>query len=96
MPKPNFENYAELANFYKENEHYKESIKYYSLALKVINQDHSLIPKILYRRGSSYERLGDDISSDRDLLKSLEIKPDEPYVLNYLGYSWLERNYKIQ
>ena len=30
------------------------------------------------------------------MLKSLKIKPDDPYVLNYLGYGWLERNYKIQ
>ena len=29
------------------------------------------------------------------MLLSLEINPDEPYVLNYLAYSWLERNYKI-
>ena len=29
------------------------------------------------------------------MLKSLEINPDEAYVLNYLAYSWLERNYKI-
>ena len=28
-------------------------------------------------------------------LKSLEINPNEPHVLNYLAYSWLERNYKI-
>ena len=32
---------------------------------------------------------------DEDLLKSLELNPDEPHVLNYLAYSWLERNYKI-
>ena len=30
-----------------------------------------------------------------DLLKSLEINPDDAYVLNYLAYSWLEREYKI-
>ena len=33
--------------------------------------------------------------SDEDLLQSLEINPEEAYVLNYLAYSWLERNYKI-
>ena len=49
----------------------------------------------MYRRGGSYERLGNEEKSDQDLLKSLEINPDEPYVLNYLAYSWLERNYKI-
>ena len=34
-------------------------------------------------------------TKDKDLLKSLEINPDKPYVLNYLAYSWLERDYKI-
>ena len=34
-------------------------------------------------------------NSDKDLLESLKINPDEPHVLNYLAYSWLERNYKI-
>ena len=33
--------------------------------------------------------------SDQDLLRSLEINPDEPHVLNYLAYSWLERNHNI-
>ena len=30
------------------------------------------------------------------MLESLKIKPNEPYVLNYLGYSWLERDYNIE
>ena len=49
----------------------------------------------MYRRGGSYERIGNEKKADEDLLKSLEINPDEPRVLNYLAYSWLERNYKI-
>ena len=28
-------------------------------------------------------------------MRSLEITPDDPYTMNYLAYSWLERNYKI-
>ena len=39
--------------------------------------------------------MGDYKNSDNDLLKSLEINPDDAYVLNYLAYSWLERKYKI-
>ena len=50
---------------------------------------------VLFRRGGSYERIGNEEKADEDLLKSLEINPDEPHVLNYLAYSWLERNYKI-
>ena len=33
--------------------------------------------------------------ADKDLLHSLKINPDDAYVLNYLAYSWLERNYQI-
>ena len=86
---PNFKHYYELANFYKENEYYKESIKYYSLALKNIKQDHSLVPKILDRRGTSYERLGDWEKAEKDLTESLRILPDQAHVLNYLAYSWI-------
>ena len=50
---------------------------------------------LLYRRGGSYERKGDYVNADKDLLASLKINPDDAYVLNYLAYSWLERDYKI-
>ena len=49
----------------------------------------------MYRRGASYERLKDYSNADKDLLRSLEINSDDAYVLNYLAYSWLERDYKI-
>jgi tetratricopeptide (TPR) repeat protein len=91
LSNPNFKHYYELANFYKDNEYYKESIKYYSLALKNIRQDHSLIPKILDRRGTSYERLGDWEKAEKDLTESLRILPDQAHVLNYLAYSWIEK-----
>ena len=50
---------------------------------------------LLYRRGGSFERLKDYTSADRDLRHSLKINPDDAFVLNYLAYSWLERDYKI-
>ena len=91
----NFEHYYELANFYKDNEYYEESIKYYSLALENIKQGHRLIPKILDRRGTSYERNGNWEKAENDLLKSLKLLPDQPYVLNYLAYSWIEKKINI-
>ena len=51
---------------------------------------------ILYRRGGSYERIKKYKLSDIDLINSLKIVPNDPYVTNYLAYSWLERNYKIE
>jgi len=85
----------DVANFSKNAKKYKEAIKFYDLIISKIDVNSILYAEILYRRGISYERLGDYKNSDKDLLKSLKINPDEAYVLNYLAYSWLERKYRI-
>ena len=92
---PNFEHYYELANFYKDHEYFNESIKYYSLALEKIEKDHPLIPKILDRRGTSFERLDDWKNAEKDLLKSLEILPNQAHVLNYLAYTWIDKGINL-
>ena len=85
----------DIANFNKNAKKYKEAIRYYDQIISKIDINSQLYADILYRRGGSYERLADYVRSDKDLLKSLEVNPDDAYVLNYLAYSWLERKYKI-
>ena len=85
----------DVANFNKNAKKYKVAINQYDKILSKINTNSKFHAEILYKRGSSYERLKDYKNSDKDLLKSLEINPEDPYVLNYLAYSWLEREYKI-
>ena len=86
----------DMANIYKRNKEFQKSIYYYSLVLDKLNISSEEYATVLYNRGSSYERLGEDEKSDKDLIESLKIKQDDPYVLNYLGYSWLEREYNIE
>ena len=93
---PSFENYYEIANFFKDNEYYEKSIEYYSLTLNNIKKNHDLVPKILDRRGTSYERLGEWENAERDLKESLKIIPDQPHVLNYLAYSWVDKGINIE
>ena len=85
----------DTANIYKRFKNYKKAVNYYSKVLSEVDKNTSTFADILYRRGGSYERMGDYERADIDLLKSIEIRPDDPYALNYLAYSWLERNYKI-
>ena len=56
-----------------------------------ITKSHSLYPKILDRRGTAYERSDNWTLAEKDLLLSLKISPNEPYVMNYLAYTWIER-----
>ena len=84
-----------MANISKNFKKYDLAIKYYSEVIPTIEQNSKLYADILYRRGGSYERLGKFNKSDNDLMNSLKVMPDDAYVLNYLAYSWLERDYKI-
>ena len=85
----------DLANIYKNFKKYEKAIEYYSIVLSKLDNNSPIYANILYRRGGSFERLGKYDESDSDLLLSLELTPGDPYTMNYLAYSWLERNYKI-
>ena len=86
----------DTANIYKSFKKYEKSIELYNKVLNNITAKNSLsYADVLYRRAGSFERIGKYEKSDKDLIQSLKIVPDEPYVLNYLAYSWLERNINI-
>ena len=84
----------DMANIAKNFKKYDLSIIYYSKILLNLDQGSLFYADILYRRGSCYERLGQYKKADADFLNSLKIN-ENSYTLNYLAYSWLERNYKI-
>ena len=95
LKKPSIKILYEMGNLSKNFKKYDLAIKYYTQVLSKLDPTSEIYANVLYKRGSSYERLGNETKSDEDLKKSLEINPDEPHVLNYLAYSWLERNYNI-
>ena len=92
---PNLKMVFDIANFYKNAKKYEKAIDYYTQIISSLSDKSDMKSDLLYRRGGSYERLGNYEKSDEDLLHSLRINPDDAYVLNYLAYSWLERDYKI-
>jgi len=85
----------DIANFYKNSKKFEKAIEHYTTIISTLNENSNIKSDLLYRRGGSYERLGKHKESDEDLLNSLRINPDDAYVLNYLAYSWLERDYEI-
>ncbi len=95
IDQPNNKMLFDIANFYKNSKEYKKAISYYTKIIDTVDENSQIKSDLLYRRGGSFERVGDYKKADNDLLQSLKINPDDAYVLNYLAYSWLERDYKI-
>lgn len=50
---------------------------------------------LFYVRGIAYERSKQWAKSEADLKKALELYPDQPLVLNYLGYSWIDQGINL-
>ena len=86
----------DFAEFLKNHEKFKESTDYYTAVLNSIKKDHSLYADATEGRGVAYERIGEWNKAEKDLLSSLRANPNQPYVINYLAYSWIEKGIKIK
>lgn len=51
---------------------------------------------IYFQRGIAYERLKEWDQAEPNFKKALELNPDQPQVLNYLGYSWVDRGRNLE
>ena len=85
----------DFAVFLKNNEKFDHAIKLFSELIKKIKKDHPLYPEIMDGRGVAHERLGHWNRAEKDLLASLNVSPDQAYVINYLAYSWIEKGVRI-
>ncbi len=80
-----------LGDILRGHERYAESAGIYDQAISRIGQPESKHWTLYYARGISRERTKRWPEAEQDFLTSLELKPDQALVLNYLGYSWIDR-----
>ncbi len=80
-----------LGDIFRAHEQYKEAVDAYTRALDRIPKLEERHWAILYARGIVNERSGHWPQAEADFLKALDLRPDQPYVLNYLAYSWVEQ-----
>ena len=76
---------------------FQEAIKSYTRAIEVAKRETytEAIWPILFLRGISFERSKNWALAESDFISALELSPDQPQVLNYMGYSLLERKEKL-
>ena len=87
--------YLALGGVYASDEKYAEAAAVYDRAAERLSNETRANWNIFYQRGIAYERLKDWPKAEPNSRKSLDLLPNQPQVLNYLGYSWVDMNMNL-
>ena len=84
-----------LGDIFRGIKDFEKAANVYTEAIKrtVLIQKPSW--SLLYSRGIAYERSKKWYLAEKDFLDALELSPNQPYLLNYLGYSWVDRGLNL-
>lgn len=82
--------YLALGSVYAQAKDYANAAKIYDQAVALIKKPERQDWSIYFQRGIAYERLKEWDKAEPNFKKALELFPDQPQVLNYLGYSWVD------
>ncbi|MBI4922890.1 MAG: tetratricopeptide repeat protein [Devosia nanyangense] len=84
-----------LGDLYRTDKQYQSAADTYTKALALTGGASPGDWRFYYVRGISYERSDQFPLAEKDFLKALELNPNQPQVLNYLGYSWVDKGMNL-
>ena len=85
-----------LGDVLRRDEDYAPAAEAYTKALGLIADENASHWVLYYSRGIVLERLGRWEASEADFRHALKLQPDQPHVLNYLGYSMVELSQNLE
>ena len=80
-----------LSRIFQSEKRFRDSIALLSRGLDSLSQKRDIHWSLYFLRGSAYDQVKDWTNTEKDMLAALELFPNQPTVLNYLGYSWVDR-----
>lgn len=84
-----------FGNLLRDRKQYAECGDVYTKAIDLIRDPVKANWTVFYFRGICYERSKQWPKAEADLKKALDLYPDQPHVLNYLGYSWVDQGQNL-
>lgn len=84
-----------LGNLQRAHDHYDDAVVSYTRALAASKKPESDNWPLYYFRGIAYERSKQWPKAEADFKHALQLFPDQPLVLNYLGYSWVDKGVNL-
>ena len=91
----NYDAIVTMGNLYRNNEDYANAAAAYDKAIALITEPAQGNWRVYYYSGISHERLKQWDTAEKQFRRALELSPDEPMVLNYLGYSLIEKKLNL-
>lgn len=88
--------YLALGGVHASREDYASAATTYDQAVERLQNPQVEDWRIFYRRGIAYERMKQWEKAEPNFRKALELRPDQPQVLNYLGYSWVDMHMNLE
>ena len=88
--------YSRLGDLYRQEEQFYQAISAYDRAIDLLPRIEPNNWVLFYTRGIAHERSGQWAEAEADLKRALELQPSQPFVLNYLGYSWADQGLHLQ
>ncbi len=85
-----------LAELQRSTKKYVEAAATYDQAIAAVGIPQRDNWTLFYFRGICYERSKQWPKAEADFKKALELNPDQPMVLNYLGYSWVDKGLNLE
>lgn len=86
-----------LGNILRTRKMFTEAADVYTRTIKAIGPNPQTEDwQVFYNRGITYERTDRWPQAEADFKKALELRPDQPLVLNYLGYSWIDKGMNLK
>jgi Flp pilus assembly protein TadD len=80
-----------LGNVLRGHKKFAECADVYTKGVDTLKQPEKTNWVIFYFRGICHERSHQWPKAEADLKKALDLFPEQPHVLNYLGYSWVDQ-----
>ncbi|MDW8445216.1 MAG: tetratricopeptide repeat protein [Acetobacteraceae bacterium] len=89
------EPFARKGDILRRRSRFREAVEAYDAAIARLGPPERRHWVLYYARGIAHERAKDWPRAEADFLRALELSPDQPYVLNYLGYSWADQGREL-
>ncbi|MBT5073333.1 MAG: tetratricopeptide repeat protein [Kordiimonadaceae bacterium] len=80
-----------IAEFYRTHARYAEAIPAYNKVVDVITEEIERDWMLYYTRGIVFDQEKRWLEAEKDFQKALELRPEQPMVMNYLAYSWVDQ-----